>query len=85
MEDKKKLTWKERFEKVKEYCSEHSDTILCVLGGAASIIGGCIKLYAYKNEYDDNLFITDQDGNIHKLPAKQMKSANELMRGKKKE
>ena len=71
VEEEEKKTLKQRFV---GWCKEHPDVILTVAGGIASIIGGCIKLYASKSEYEDNLFTTVDD-QVYKIPAKQMKTA----------
>ena len=71
VEEEEKKTLKQRFV---AWCKEHPDVLLTVGGGIASIIGGCIKLYASKSEYEDNLFTTVDD-QVYKLPAKQMKTA----------
>ena len=69
--EEEKKTLKQRFV---AWCKEHPDVLLTVGGGIASIIGGCIKLYASKSEYEDNLFTTVDD-QFYKIPAKQMKTA----------
>ena len=69
--EEEKKTLKQRFV---GWCKEHPDVLLTVVGGIASIVGGCIKLYANKSEYEDNLFTTVDD-QVYKIPAKQMKTA----------
>lgn len=59
-----------------QFCKENPDVIWTLVGGALSIIGGCVKLYANKSEYDNYLLTTDRDGTIYKLPAKQMKTVS---------
>ncbi len=71
VEEEEKKTLKQRFV---AWCKEHPDVLLTVGGGIASIIGGCIKLYASKSEYEDNLFTTVDD-QVYKIPAKQIKTA----------
>ena len=77
----KKKSFKERlsekFGKVKNFCSDHPDVVLTVLGGLASLAGGCLKLYANKTEYEDYLY-TEVDDTVYKLPAKEMKTAKKL-------
>ena len=68
--------------KIKWWCKDHPDVILTVAGGIASIVGGCIKLYANKSEYEDHLF-TQVDGQVYKLPAKEMKTCAPLQSEKK--
>ena len=60
-------------DKFKTFCKEHPDIILTVLGGAASLVGGAMKLIAVKNEYSDEVYVTDGD-DVYKVPARQMKS-----------
>ena len=80
IEAEEKVTFKT---KIKNFCSNHPDVVLTVVGGFASILGGCLKLYANKSDYDDYLYTSLDDGNIYKLPAKQMKSANKFRKTKK--
>lgn len=72
---KQKLS--EKVDKVKNFCSNHPDVVLTVLGGLASLAGGCIKLYTSKTEYEDYLY-TEVDDTVYKLPAKEMKTAKKL-------
>lgn len=82
MEEEKKgfKTWfVEKKEQVKTYFKEHPDTVLTIISIGASILGGAMKIYASKSEYDGNLF-TEVDGDIYKIPAKQMKTAKYLQK-----
>ena len=72
--EEEKLTWKE---KVKDFCKEHKDVLLTGATILASIGCGVMKIVANKREYEDNLF-TEVDGEIYKIPAKQMKTAKNL-------
>lgn len=67
----------EKYDKVKNFCSNHPDVCLTVLGGLASLAGGCLKLYANKTEYEDHVF-TEVDDTVYKIPAKKMKTAKKL-------
>lgn len=81
MEEEKKgfKAWLvDKKDKAKKFCSDHPDVVLTVIGGVASIVGGCIKLYANKTEYEDYLYTTDGDGTVYKLPAKEMKTASSM-------
>lgn len=80
MEEKKGLkAWLvDKKDRAKQFCADHPDVVLTVVGGLASIVGGCIKLYANKTEYEDYLYTTDDKGTIYKLPAKQMKTASTM-------
>ena len=79
VEQKKSLKEKlsEKKTRFKEFCSNHPDVVLTVLGGLASLAGGCLKLYANKTEYEDYLY-TEVDDAVYKLPAKEMKTARKL-------
>ena len=59
--------------RVKNWCGEHPDIVLTLLGGACSIVGGAMKLHAMKNEYQDEVYMTDGDS-VYRLPAKSMNS-----------
>lgn len=79
MEEKKTFkTWlKDKKDKVIKFCSDHPDAVLTVVGGLASIAGGCIKLYCSKTEYDDSVYTTIDD-QVYKIPAKGMKTCNQV-------
>lgn len=86
MQEKKKFEFKkwldEKKTKVKDFCSKHPDVVLTVVGGFASIIGGCLRLYANKSEYEDYLYTTVDD-EVYKLPAKEMRTAKRFRKNKK--
>ena len=77
MEEKRTLKgwFGDQKRKVVQFCKDHPDVILSVIGGIASVTGGCIKLYLSKTEYDDYIYTTTIDNEIYKLPAKPVKSA----------
>ena len=80
MEEEKKgfKAWfLEKKESAKKFCKEHPDVVLTVIGGVASIVGGALKIYANRSEFEDNLF-TEIDGQVYKIPAKEMKTAKYL-------
>ena len=79
MKEKKSLKeWlADKTTKAKEFCVKHPEGCLTVLGGFVSLIGGCIKLYASKTEYEDYLYTTVDD-QVYKLPAKEMKTCNKI-------
>ena len=83
MEEKKTLKeWlEEKKTKVKDFCSKHPDVVFTVVGGFASLLGGCIKLYTSKTEYEDYLYTTVDD-NVYKLPAKEMRTAKKIRKEK---
>ena len=71
MEENKK-TLKERWNEWKPvvYFKEHPDVGLTLLGGALTFIGGCMRLYVHKHEYEDELFIGSTEGDVYSIPAK---------------
>ena len=77
MEEKRSL--KEWFvdqkTKVVNFCKDHPDVVFTVVGGFASLVGGCIKLYCSKTEYEDYVYTVTTDDEIYKIPAKPMKSS----------
>ena len=66
---------------IKQWCKEHPDIVLTVIGGLFTLAGGIIKIIANKNEYEDHLFTTVDD-EIYKIPSKKMKTAKSLRKGK---
>ena len=84
MEEKKGVKeWLlEKKTKAKEFAKEHPDVIWTLIGGAASILGGCLKIYANKSDYDDYLYTTVDD-QVYKLPAKGMKTSRSFRKNKK--
>lgn len=80
MEEKKTLKewFTEKKAKISKFCEDHPDVVFTVIGGFASLAGGCLKLYASKSDYDDHLYTTveiDGSNQIYKLPAKHMKTS----------
>ena len=59
------------------FCKEHPDTVLSVIGGLASFAGAGLQIYANKTEYEDSAF-TEIDGETYKVPCKKMKTMKEL-------
>ena len=43
----------DKIEKIKKFCEEHPDVVLTLAGGAASLLGGALKLYAAKTDYTE--------------------------------
>ena len=79
MEQKKekksiKIWWEERKAKAKDFCKRHPDAVLCTIGGIASLLGGILKIWSNKTEYEDNVYVTLDDGDIYKVPSKKMKT-----------
>lgn len=79
MDKKKSLKrWiEEKTAKAKDFCGKHPDVLLTLLGGVASVIGGCLKLYMSKTEYEDYIYTTVDD-EVYKIPAKEMKTCNKI-------
>ena len=77
-EEKKslKVWFAERKDKVKKFCAEHPDVVLTVAGGLMSIVGGALKIYANKSEYEDYLYTISDHDNVYKVPAKKMNTAS---------
>lgn len=79
MEEKKTLKgWIiDKKNKVVKFCEDHPDVILTVVGGIASLAGGCIKLYCSKTEYEDHCYSMIDD-KVYKIPCKEMKTMKNL-------
>ena len=77
-EEKKgfKNWFKEKKEKVLDYCEKHPDVVLTLVGGLMSIAGGALKIYANKSEYEDYLYTISDEDHVYKVPAKKMKTAS---------
>lgn len=86
MEEKKKKTlkewWNEKTLPTREWIGKHPDVCLTLIGGICSLLGGALKIYAMKTEYQDNLY-TVVDGEVYKVPAKGMKTANKVTTNEK--
>lgn len=74
MIEKIKAWFKRTKDKVFGFCEEHPDVVLTVAGGFASLVGGCIKLYCSKTEYDDYIYSITEENQIYKIPAKPVKT-----------
>jgi len=68
--------------KFKAWCKKHPDVVLTVAGGLAGLVGGILKLWAVKSEYEDNLYTT-VDEEVYKIPARKMKTAKHVTTRKK--
>ena len=74
MEEEKKLNWfEETKERFFEFCRKHPDIILTIVGGTFSLAGALVNYATTKNEYRDNVYMTDGD-DVYKIPAKAMNS-----------
>lgn len=80
MEENKKLTWKDKIKETKIYklCKNHPDATLTFAGGILTIVGGLIKLACYNKEYEESIYITTQDDEIYKLPARPCKTSKKV-------
>ena len=56
-----------------EFCRKHPDILLTIIGGTFSLAGAIVNYATTKNEYRDNVYMTDGD-NVYKIPAKSMES-----------
>ena len=79
MEEKKsfKERWIERWDKILDWAGEHPDVLLTVAGGIMSLVGGGLKLYATKSDFNDHLYTTIDD-EVYKIPAKHMKTTKSM-------
>lgn len=78
MEEKKqKKTFKEWWNERKfvRFCKEHPDGMLGILGGIITLLGGVVKILVSKHEYEDYIYVTDNEGNVNKVPSKIMRTA----------
>lgn len=74
MEEEKKQSWfAVKKQKVAVWFAEHPELTLTVLGGLFTVIGAGINCYTVKNEYKDNVYMTDGK-DVYKIPAKSMNS-----------
>ena len=67
--------WNER--KFVKFCKEHPDGILGIIGGLITVLASVIKIYLSKSEYEDYIFVTDNIGDVHKVPSKIMRTAKD--------
>lgn len=80
MEETKKKSLKERFKETKVYkfFEAHPDASLTLLGGALSIAGGLLKLACYNKEYSESVYLTTQEDEIYKIPARPCKTSKKV-------
>lgn len=73
MEEKKQSWISVKKQKVVDYFKSRPELTLTVVGGLFTVIGACINCYTVKNEYKDQVYMTDGD-DVYKIPAKAMNS-----------
>lgn len=80
MDKKEKKSLKERWEESKahKFFKDHPDASLTLIGGLLSIIGGVIKLACYNKEYEESVYLTTQDDEIYKIPARPCKTSKKV-------
>ena len=72
-----KKTFKQRWNELKlvKFCKEHPDGMLGILGGLITLIAGVVKILVSNHEYEDYIYVTDNEGNVNKIPSKTMRTA----------
>lgn len=73
MEEKKTSWFAEKRDKFVEFWKSRPELVLTVVGGAFTVLGACINCYTVKNEYKDQVYMTDGE-DVYKIPAKAMNS-----------
>ena len=74
MEEDKKQNWfVVKKNQIVDYFKQRPELTLTVLGGLFTVAGACINCYTVKNEYKDNVYMTDGE-DVYKIPAKSMNS-----------
>lgn len=73
MEEKKTNWFIVKKNQVVDYFKQRPELTLTVLGGLFTVIGAGINCYTVKNEYKDQVYMTDGE-DVYKIPAKAMNS-----------
>ena len=74
MEEQKEISlFAEKRDKVIEFFKSRPELVLTVVGGLFTILGACINCYTVKNEYKDQVYMTDGE-DVYRIPAKAMNS-----------
>ena len=71
LEVEKKNWFKDKKDKFLEFCHNHPDIMLTVVGGVFTLAGACVNYATTVNEYKDSVYMTDGD-DVYKLPASKM-------------
>lgn len=74
MEEEKKSWFQTKKDQFVAFCKRHPEGCLTVLGGLFTVTAGVLKLYASKTEYEDNVYMVQND-KVYKLPAKELQSS----------
>lgn len=70
--------FKDKWTNVKDFCGAHPEAVLGILGGLLTLAGGALEIYGNKTEYKDNVFMTDDEGDVYKVKAKKMKTIKSI-------
>ena len=73
MEENNKSWFENTKEKFLGFCAKHPDILLTIVGGTFTLAGAFLNYRASKNEYTENVYMTDGT-NVFKVPAKSMNS-----------
>lgn len=74
MEEEKKVNWfVDKKNKFVEFCKQHPEGVLTVIGGLFTLAGGAMKIYSAAHEYEDEVYMVQND-KVYRLPAKQLQS-----------
>lgn len=73
MGEQKKSWLQDKKDKIFDFWKTHPDIMLTVIGGFFTLAGAFVNLATTKNEYKDNVYMTDGD-EVYKIPAKSMHS-----------
>lgn len=69
----KKSWFQDKKDKFVEFCRQHPEGVLSVIGGLFTLAGGAMKIYSAAHEYEDTVYCVQND-KVYKLPAKQLQS-----------
>lgn len=74
LENELNKSWfEDKKDKLLIFCKTHPDILLTVVGGTFSLAGAILNYLSTKNEYRDNVYMTDGE-DVYKIPAKAMNS-----------
>ena len=74
MEEQVEVSWfVEKRNKVIGFFKSRPELTLTVVGGLFTVLGACINYITVKNEYKDQVYMTDGE-DVYRIPAKAMNS-----------
>lgn len=74
MEEQNEVSWfVEKRNKFIEFFKSRPELTLTVIGGLFTVLGACINYCTVKNEYKDQVYMTDGE-DVYRIPAKAMNS-----------